>query len=226
MSTTLAASELRELLNDVTPETSKVFYGVEWEDYVEFTKETLNRTDLELTYNRGVLRINMGIGLKHENLSRFLHNIITLIALHLKLNIIPAGSTSLVSNRVRKGSDPDESYYIENAEIVGLRNRLFDDEKDIPPDLVVEIDQSHKSDEKFEIYAAFGIKEFWLYDEEFLHIFLLNKTGEYLEAKNSLAFPVLSSQFLTELLSRSQKEEQFKVLQDFQNWLIEQKNKK
>ncbi len=213
-------------MNDVKPDNSKVFYGVKWEDYVAFTKETLDQTDLEMTYNRGVLRVNMGIGLKHENLSRFLHNLITLIALNLNLSIIPAGSMSLVSNKVRKGADPDESYYIENSQVVSLRERLFDDEKDIPPDLVVEIDQSHKSDEKFEIYAAFGVKEFWLYDEELLHIFLLNETGEYLEAKKSLAFPILTSKYLTKLLKRSQNEDQFRVLQDFQNWLKKQKTKK
>lgn len=223
---TLATSNLRETLKDVTPQNPLVMYGVKWEDYVDFTKETLNQTDLELTYNRGVLRANMGIGLKHENLSRFLHNLITFVALQLNISIIPAGSMSLVSNRIRKGADPDESYYIENSQIVGLRDRLFDDEKDIPPDLVVEIDQSHKSDEKFEIYAAFGVKEFWLYDEESLRIFLLNETGEYLASESSLAFPILTSKHLTELLSRSQQEEQFKVLQDFQNWLIKEKDKK
>jgi Uma2 family endonuclease len=222
MSVTVTAN-LQELLSDITPESPKVFYGVKWEDYVEFTKKTLDQTDLELTYNRGVLRVNMGIGLRHENLSRFLHNLITLVALQLNLSIIPSGSMSLVSKKVRKGADPDESYYIENSQVVGLRDRLFDEEKDIPPDLIVEIDQSHKSDEKFEIYASFGVKEFWLYDEELLHIFLLNKTGEYMEAENSLAFPILSSKYLTQILKRSQIEEQFKVLQDFQNWLAEQK---
>lgn len=224
MSVTIT-SNLQELLSDITPENPKVFYGVKWEDYVEFTKKTLDNTDLELTYNRGVLRVNMGIGLKHENLSRFIEKLITVIGLVMGLNIISAGSSSLVSNRVRKGADPDESYYIENSQVVGLRDRLFDEEKDIPPDLVVEIDQSHKSDEKFEIYASFGVKEFWLYDEELLHIFLLNKTGEYLEAENSLAFPVLSSKHLTQILKRSQNEEQFKVLRDFQTWLGKQKNK-
>ena len=94
---------------------------------------------------------------------------------------------------------------------------------DTPPDLVVEIDETHKSDDKFEIYAAFGIKEFWLYDAEILRIFKLSETGEYLLSNNSLALPILTAETLTEFLNRSQRENQLDVLLDFEKWLQENK---
>jgi Uma2 family endonuclease len=217
--TTVAALDLQEILADIVPGETKVLYGVSWDDYVEFMQATLDQTDLELTYNRGVLKANMGIGFKHENLSRFLHNLITVAALHLRVNVIPTGSMSLVSHRVRKGADPDESYYVQNAHRASFKKQLFDDATDAPPDIVVEIDESHKSDDKFEIYAAFGIKEFWLYDTELLRIFRLAETGEYLLSETSLALPVLTAEVLTEYLNRSQREDQFQVLLDFQQWL-------
>ena len=222
--TVVATSKLQEIITDLKPGGHKVLYGVKWEDYVEFLEETLDQTDVEITYNRGVLKANMGIGFKHENLSRFLHNLITFVALQLKIKVIPTGSMSLVSEKVRKGADPDESYYIQNADRASFKSKLFNDETDIMPDLVVEIDETHKSDEKFEIYAAFGIKEFWLYDAEVLRIFLLSETGEYLNSENSLALPILSSEVLTSFLNRSQKEDQFELLQEFQNWLQEKNN--
>jgi len=215
--------DLQELLNGATPEESKVLYGVSWEEYVEFTKATLDETNLELTYNRGVLKVNMGQGFRHENLSRFLNSLITTVSLILRVRIIPVGSMTLTSSRVRKGADPDESYYIQNAHRASFKQELFDDATDTPPDIMVEIDETHKSEDKFEIYAAFGIKEFWLYDAEVLRIFELSDTGEYLLSKNSLALPSLTAKVLTEFLNRSQREDQFKVLLDFEKWLQENK---
>jgi Uma2 family endonuclease len=84
---------------------------------------------------------------------------------------------------------------------------------------VVEIDETHKSDDKFEIYAAFGIKEFWLYDGELMRIFEFSDTGEYLLSEKSLALPILTAKVLTDFLNRSQTDDQFEVLNDFQNWL-------
>jgi Uma2 family endonuclease len=215
--------DLQELLNGATPDESKVLYGVSWEEYVEFTKATLDETNLELTYNRGVLKVNMGQGFRHENLSRFLNSLITTVSLILRVRIIPVGSMTLTSSRVRKGADPDESYYIQNAHRASFKQELFDDATDTPPDIVVEIDETHKSEDKFEIYAAFGIKEFWLYDAEVLRIFELSDTGEYLLSKNSLALPSLTAKVLTQFLNRSQREDQFKVLLDFEKWLQENK---
>lgn len=220
---TVTALDLQEILADVTPENPMVLYGVSWEDYIEFTKATLDETDLEITYNRGVLKASMGIGFRHENLSRFLERLMTLVTMHLRQNIISTGSMTITSNKVRKGADPDESYYVQNAHRASFKRQLFDDETDTPPDIVVEIDETHKSDDKFEIYAAFGIKEFWLYDEEVLRIFELAETGEYLLSEKSIALPILTAKVLTEFLNRSQREEQFKVLADFQSWLQENK---
>jgi Uma2 family endonuclease len=88
---------------------------------------------------------------------------------------------------------------------------------------VVEIDEIHKSDDKFEIYAAFGIKEFWLYDAEILRMFELSEKGEYLLIEKSISLPILTAADLTEFLNRSQSEDQFEVLLDFENWLQENK---
>jgi len=219
----VAVLDLQELLADVAPDESKILYGVSWEDYVEFTKATLDKTNLELTYNRGVLKVNMGQGFRHENLPRFLNSLITTVSLILRVRIIPVGSMTLTSSRVRKGADPDESYYVQNAHRASFKQELFDDATDTPPDVVVEIDETHKSEDKFEIYAAFGIKEFWLYDAEVLRIFELSNTGEYLLIEKSLALPILTAKVLTEFLSRSQRENQFEVLLDFEKWLQENK---
>lgn len=219
---TVATLNLEEIIADIKLEQPTVLYGVSWEDYLEYTKATLDNSQYKITYNRGVLKI-MALALKHENISRVLDRLVALTGLFFRKNIVPAGSMTLVSNKLRKGADPDESYYIQNAHLANIKDKLFDDATDTPPDLVVEVDRTHSSDDKFEIYAAFGIKEFWLYSREVLHIFVLTETGEYFEAKQSVALPILRAEVLTEFISRAQKEEQFKVLSDFQDWLQENK---
>jgi Uma2 family endonuclease len=220
--TAIGSSNITDLIINISPTETKTFYGVTWEDYVRLSQETLDKTNLHISYNRGILKI-MGQGFKHENISRFLNSLIMIMGIYLKKNIVPSGSMSLISKKARKGADPDESYYIQNSHLASFKKELFDDETDTPPDVVVEIDESHKSDDKFEIYAAFEIKEFWLYDTEILRIFLLSETGEYLLSEKSLALPMLTDKVLTDFLHRSQNEEQFKVLMDFQNWLQENK---
>jgi len=219
---TVATLNLEKIIADIKLEQPTVLYGVSWEDYLEYTKATLDNSQYKITYNRRVLKI-MGLAPKHENISRILDRLVALTGLFFGKNVVPAGSMTLVSNKLRKGADPDESYYIQNAHLANIKNKLFDDATDTPPDLVVEVDRTHSSDDKFEIYAAFGIKEFWLYSREVLHIFVLTETGEYLEAKQSVALPILRAEVLTEFISRAQKEEQFKVLSDFQDWLQQNK---
>jgi Uma2 family endonuclease len=219
----IISSNISDLIADVSPAETRVFYGITWDDYLNLSEQTLDKTNLHISYNRGILKI-MGQGFKHENISRFLNSLIVVASLFLKINVVPSGSMSLISMKARKGAEPDESYYVQNAHLASFKKELFDDETDTLPDIVVEIDESHKSEDKFEIYAAFGIKEFWLYDTEIMRIFQLSETGEYLLSENSLALPILTSEALTDFLNRSQNEEQFKVLIDFQTWLLEEKS--
>lgn len=184
--------DLQKIIWKIKTEQPAVLYGVNWDDYFDYVNATLNESPYKMTYNHGVLKV-MVLALKHENISRFIEKIMMVVGLTLRKEIISAGSMSLVSKRLHKGADPDESYYIQNAHLANIKDKLFDDATDTPPDLVVEIDHSRGSDDKFEIYAAFGIKEFWLYSQEKLRIFNLTETGEYLEAEKSAALPILTA---------------------------------
>jgi Uma2 family endonuclease len=142
-----------------------VFYGVTWDEYIELLDLTPEQRYPRFTYYNGVLKVMGKQGFFHESTSRFFNDLIRIASLILRLKVISTGSMSLVSKRLIKGADPDESFYIQNAHKTPNKKTLFDDEKDTPPDLVIEIDESSKSSEKFIIYAEFGIKEFWRYDK-------------------------------------------------------------
>ncbi|MGI8639583.1 MAG: Uma2 family endonuclease [Pyrinomonadaceae bacterium] len=198
-------------------------HGVSWEDYKVLQKAIeIERPRMKMSLCRGKLTILTAATLFHEIIKTTLEGIISLTMMKTRREIIATGQATMRSASEQIATEPDASYFIQNADSVELKNYVAD-ELDLAPDLVVEIEENYKSDDKFEIYAAFGIKEFWLYDARVLRMFELSKTGEYLLIEKSIALPILTGEVLTQFLNRSQTEDQFQVLLDFEKWLQENK---
>ncbi len=216
-------TDFGEVLKTTFLEKAITLHDVSWQDYkilqsaIEFERP---RMKMSLCHEK--LTIFSSFSSLHEVIKLTLEGLISMIVLENRCNIISVGQATMRSVNRKIATEPDASYYIQKADFVELKDYV-PDEIDLVPDLIIEIDERHKSDDKFEIYAAFGIKEFWLYSREVLHIFMLTETGEYLEAEKSAALPILTAKALTDFINRAQKEEQFKVLGEFQNWLKENK---
>ena len=191
--------------------------GVEWETYEEISEELGESTSLHLTFDRGTLTF-MPVTELHELLIALVERFMTLVSLKTRQNIVPTGKATLRSKTKQYGVEPDLSYFVSKAN-VHLLKAYVPNEIETPPDIVVEIDVHHASDDKFEIYAEFGVSEFWRYDGEKMKIYKLQPKGKYLEIKQSAELPVLTSAILTEFLRHGHTEEQYKVLADFQDWL-------
>lgn len=196
------------------------YVGLDWETYERISDELGASNPLHLTYKNGVLTV-MPITEIHELLTSLIHNFITLTGMFLRVNIVPTGKATMLSKRRGYGVEPDLSYFVSKAGVHRVKD-YAPNELEMPPDIIVEIDVHHPSDDKFEIYAEFGVSELWQYDGERLKIFKL-ENGQYREIEKSAELPVLSGAVLTEYIKRGQKEEQFKVLTDFQNRLQENK---
>ena len=197
------------------------FVGIDWQTYEDISAELGASTSLHLTYNKGVLTI-MPVTELHELLTSLLHNFITFAGMNLRINAIATGKATLRSKRRNYGVEPDLSFFVSKADIHQIKNYV-PKEIELAPDIVGEIDVHHPSDDKFEIYAEFGVSEFWQYNGERLKIYKLQINGEYKEIERSAELPILTGAVLTEFLKRGQTEQQFTVLSDFQNWLQENK---
>jgi Uma2 family endonuclease len=114
--------------------------------------------------------------------------------------------------------EPDACFYVSRADLVSGRANV--NVSEVVPDIVVEVDVTQADEDKFEIYSAFGISEFWRYNENNFQIFRLEGT-EYKEVAASIELPQLSSELLTEFLNRSKTEDQFDLLIEFENLLKE-----
>ena len=119
----------------------------------------------------------------------------------MRVNAYGVGSTTYRRGDIGRGFEPDASFYIRNEERIRGKPRI-DLSVDPPPDLVIEVDITSPSLDKFPIYARLGVHEVWRYDGTRATIFLLEE-GEYVEAGESVALPSLTSDVLTLFVEES-----------------------
>jgi Uma2 family endonuclease len=207
----------KKMLERLPSGSSLILPQMTWADYEELLKEVGEARGLRISYNEGVIKI-MTVSIEHEGLAFFVNNLVNLISYVLRIKILFFGSATMKKIREEKGGEPDVCFYVQS--VSRLRNPARPDYSvDPPPDVVVEIDIHHKSDEdKFAIYAALGVPEMWIYEKKKVSFYLLRK-GKYVLARKSKALPILTSKVLTEFINRAQREDQYETLLAFEKWL-------
>lgn len=200
-------------------DTEITFHNVSWEEYEELLEEVGEATWLRISYDYGTLKA-MTRSPEHENYSRFIEKLITVIILRLRINILSFGSATM--KKKPKGNEPDACFYVQTADVIGTRIE-FDFAIDPPPDIAVEADIHHDSQDKFSIYASFGVPEIWRFDGSSLTIHLFEE-DRYEEAEVSRALPMLTAEVLTRFLTQLRDEGEFKALIAFDEWLQSQRS--
>ena len=165
-----------ELLRDLSPQTPFVLFGVSWDDYEEVVRE-LDGSSVQTIYNNGVLKI-MSKSPQHEYFIELIKRIIDRVSFTLLKKVIFFGSPTMKQSFIKKGAEPDACFYVGSADLISGKANV--DVSANVPDIVVEVDIYHSSVDKFEIFSAFGVPEFWLYDGERLSIYRL-ESGQYSE---------------------------------------------
>lgn len=191
-------------------------HGASWQDYKDLHKFLGDDSSgVRTSFCCGILQI-MPTSTEHEHYIRLIERFLTAISLRTRQRISFFGSATLEKDEKRKGAEPDAQFFVQCANLIS--GKVHFDIAETPPDVVLEIDVYHASKEKFEIYAAFGISEFWLYDQQNLRIYELI-AGKYQEIERSRALPILTADVLTRFLNRSQTADQSDVVFDFDAWL-------
>ncbi|MFB2975952.1 Uma2 family endonuclease [Microseira sp. BLCC-F43] len=188
--------------------------GISWQTYETLLKELSDRR-LRLTYNRGYLEI-MAPSYEHENYKEVLGDFVKTIAQELKVKIAPCGSTTFKVAELG-GSEPDACFYIKNISAIKGKKRI-DLETDPPPDLVVEIDITSSSRNRFQVYADMGVPEIWLYDGKSFSINILQDL-EYVTSSKSLAFPNLPLSEINRFLQQAETKDYLELIAEFRDWV-------
>ncbi len=174
-----------------------ILYNVSWETYERLLREHDGNSSTHFSYDQGKLEIIV-LSAKHERKSRVLSHLVSILAEELEMDIVAFGSTTFQRPDLQKGFEPDGCFYVTNE--AEMRNKLeIDLTVDPAPDLIIEIDITSPSLNKFPIFAALGIQEIWRYDGETVRIWCL-AASSYQEAMQSSLFPLATGATLTEFL--------------------------
>jgi Uma2 family endonuclease len=210
------AEGIFEAIDRLPSDAVLIQHGVSWVEYEELLETVGEGSGLRISYDEGTLQV-MTLSQQHEVYSTLIERIVDRVSSFLRIKALFYGSATMRRQSNMKGAEPDASFYIQNAELVGKKTR-FDFEADPPPDVVVEIDLHHDSISKFPIYAGLCVPEFWRYDGNSMTIYQLREE-HYVASDASESLPLLTGTVLTEFLARSPQEDQYDILLAFEEWL-------
>jgi len=179
-------------------ESRVILDGVRWQTYECLLADLSEHRKARLAYDHGTLEI-LTPSFAHEWLNRLLADIITALAFGKRLSIEQAGSTTFRREDVERGFEPDSCFYF-GDQAVEMRGRdQVDLHRDPSPALVVEIDLTHPSLDKFPIYAALGVEEVWRFDGQRVWFYQLGPQG-YTPMETSAVLERVTIQALHPLL--------------------------
>jgi Uma2 family endonuclease len=194
-----------------------VLSNISWQTYQAMLTDIGDRSSLRLIYDREELEIKMPSDF-HEAINRLLARIVGILAEELDLPLKEFGSVTLNRSDIKKGAEPDSSFYIQNADRI-IGNRI-DISIDPPPDLIIEVDITNSSTRSFAVYQQLGISEIWRYTNSGVTIFQL-QDGNYIEREFSNIFPMISGDVLGHFLQMSATENTIAIVRAVRKWLTE-----
>ncbi len=207
MSAVLERQEIKNKTNRISQSDIEIvekvrLQNISWETYEKLIEEQTDNSALHLTYNNGDLEI-MVESFKHGKYSYLLTDIISSLATELEIDLIGTGSATFKQEKKKKSFEGDASFYFKNADIVRAKDEL-DLIVDPAPELILEVDITHGSLQKFPIFAGLGVEEVWRFDGEEVRFYRL-ENEDYTEVSESVCLPNVKSETVTELLFAAQE---------------------
>jgi Uma2 family endonuclease len=160
---------------------------------------------------------------EHEEWNRTIALLVEVLAEEMRIDVRNFGSTTFRRADLARGFEPDSCFYIQHeADISG--KSAINLTVDPPPDLVIEVDVTSGSLDKFPIYAQIGVPEVWRYDGQRLRIYSLT-AERYVESETSLVLPLLTAPRLTDTLAQSKTMKRTALLRSFRIWVRQQRRR-
>lgn len=201
---------------DALPRGSAIqLYNVSWDEYEKLLEELDERPYLRLTYDQGYLHI-MTISAEHDGFTRLFGYLMLVLAEELQFKYLSRGSTTL-KRKAETGAEADDCFYFSHLAEIGKKKRL-DLAIDPPPELVIEVDVTHPSVDKFPIYARLGVPEIWWFDGQQMKFYQLADSA-YDEVSHSPRFPFLAATDLPEFLWQGNDEDITEMVRAFREWV-------
>lgn len=195
--------------------------NVSWQAFEALLVELGDHRAARLAYDRGMLEIMAPLP-EHEYYKEAIGVLVQDLADVLDVDYETLGSTTWKRQDLLAGVEPDNCFYFQNELLI--RGKLdFDLTQDPPPDLVLEIDFTSKSLDRFPIYARLGVLEIWRYDQGKIKIYQLQEQA-YIETNASLAFPTFPVEQIILFIQQHRALGKKAMRRAFRDWVKQQIN--
>ena len=212
----IQTSSLLETIETLPANSTLLLHEVSWAEYEDLLALLPDNPRFRLSYDQGTLQI-MTLSPRHERLKSIFIPLLTVLTEELNLNLVGLGSTTFRLAEAARGLEPDDCYYIHQAERMAGQDTI-DLATDPPPELVVEVDISHPSLDKFPIYASLRVPEVWRHDGATLQFFRL--IGErYTQTPASGLFPLLPAEVLAGFVQQGNQHGIIPMMRAFRDWV-------
>ena len=208
--------QLRQL--SVPPGHRIILHNISWQEFEEILTELGENRASRLAYYQGTLEIKMPLP-KHEVAKVIIGDLVKIILEKLELDCECFGSTTFKRQDMNSGIEPDDSFYIQNhLQMIGKQK--IDLNIDPPPDLVIEIDVTSKT--QLDAYLALAVPEVWRYEDDKLQINIW-QDGKYIESEVSPNFPNLPiAEIIPQFVEESRILGRSPTLRKFRQWVKQQ----
>jgi Uma2 family endonuclease len=205
--------ELRQLR--IQPGQQLLLEDVSWQQFENILAELGEHRAARISYSHGFLEIMVPLP-EHEKAKEIIGDLVKILLETRQIAFESLGSTTLKSDRMAQGVEPDACFYIQNQAAVIGKNRL-DLSIDPPPDLAIEIDLTSRT--QLDNYQILGVPELWRYGKQGLQIHVL-ENGKYVESNFSPTFPDIPIiELVNQYVQQSQVSGRTQAIQAFRNWL-------
>lgn len=193
--------------------------NVSWQAFEILLVEIGDHRAARIAYDQGILEIMAPLP-EHEYYKEAIGDLVKDLADVVDIDYETLGSTTWKRQDLLAGVEPDNCFYFQNESVI--RGKLdFDLTKDPPPDLVLEIDVTHKSLDRFPIYARLGVPEIWRYEKGQIKIYQLQGNG-YVETLTSLVFSLTLIQQIIPFIQQHQAVGKKAMRRAFRDWVRQQ----
>lgn len=175
------------------------------EDFHRLLEELPERRTSRVRFARGTLEVAIPTD-KHEYVKNLLNYLVVALAEELGLWADSFGSMTFRKRGTDVGGEPDDCFYIYKDE--AARPVLpIDLDSEPAPGLVIEIDFTHSSEMKNELYAAYGVSEIWRYNDKSgkvsIHRLSRGTPGKYVKALKSRLLPDVTTHDINLVLEQA-----------------------
>lgn len=205
--------ELRQLR--IQPGQQLLLEDVSWQQFESILAELGEHRAARISYSDGFLEIMVPLP-EHEKAKEIIGDMVKILLNERSINYDALGSTTLKSENMTQGVEPDACFYIQNQAAIIGKNRI-NLSVDPPPDLAIEIDLTSRT--QLENYQILGVTELWRYGKQGLQINVL-QAEKYVESDFSPTFPDIPIiELVNQYVQQSQVVGSSQAIQAFRNWV-------